>query len=283
MLLKVFGKTQRYRTKIKKNSMIKQHPVVTDTKPHAWIVNPTDRGRKSIKNGNRVYLEDGQNFEIELFNPLQKSVLADIRVNGNPVSKPGLILRPGQRFYLDCFVEDRKKFQFNTYEVENTPESKEAISKNGTVEVFFFPEETNFLKINYPKYNSGSFGNPWYQPYNRIDYNGQIVGTTFTMDSTFDMNTSVNCFYSSSNTLSEGSTAKNIETGRVEKGEDSEQVFESVNMDFQYTQISSVSYQIFPESQRPVETSEIKKKFCGECGTKFKGSEKFCPECGTKI
>jgi hypothetical protein len=38
-----------------------------------------------------------------------------------------------------------------------------------------------------------------------------------------------------------------------------------------------------PESQRPIETSEIKKKFCAECGYKLKGTEKFCSDCGEKI
>ena len=64
--------TQRYRTKIKKNSMKATRRISVNTeKPNAWIVNPTDRGRKSIKPLNKIYLEDGQEFQIELFNPLQ--------------------------------------------------------------------------------------------------------------------------------------------------------------------------------------------------------------------
>ena len=35
-----------------------------DQKPKAWIVDPKDRGRKSIKKDNKVYLKNGQNFEI---------------------------------------------------------------------------------------------------------------------------------------------------------------------------------------------------------------------------
>ena len=49
--------------------------------PGAWIVNSTDRGRKSVKNG-KVYLSDKFEFEIELYNPLQDCVLADIKLNG---------------------------------------------------------------------------------------------------------------------------------------------------------------------------------------------------------
>lgn len=65
-----------------------------DQKPNAWVVNPKDRGRKSIKKDNKIYLKDGQNFEIELFNPLTESVLAEIKVNGKSVSSSGLVLRP---------------------------------------------------------------------------------------------------------------------------------------------------------------------------------------------
>ncbi|MFM7978380.1 MAG: hypothetical protein ACKPKO_03610, partial [Candidatus Fonsibacter sp.] len=77
--------------------------------PNAWIVSPNDKGRKSIKNG-KVFLNDGDEFEIELFNPLTECVLADIKLNGQSISKTGLVLKPGQRFYLDCFIDDKKKF-----------------------------------------------------------------------------------------------------------------------------------------------------------------------------
>ena len=147
------------------------------SKPSAWIVTnnqkdkskPSDRGRKSIKNG-KVYLENGQEFEIELHNPLQNCVLCDIKLNGQSISKNGLVLRPGERFYLDCFIDDKKKFIFNTYEVENTEESEKAIEKNGLLEVFFYKESTLSIKDwskkfdrviieRYPVYY------PYYDPY----------------------------------------------------------------------------------------------------------------------
>ena len=104
--------------------------------PGAWIVNPKDRGRKSIKNG-KVYLDDNTEFLIEIHNPLKECILSDIRLNGQSISKTGLVIKPGQRIYLDCFVDDKKKFIFKTYEVENTSESKEAIEKNGLFEICF--------------------------------------------------------------------------------------------------------------------------------------------------
>ncbi len=124
-------------------------PMVAPTStPSAWIVTnnrkdksqPSDKGRKSVKNG-KVYLDDGQEFEIELHNPLTECVLCDIKLNGQSISKNGLVLRPGQRFYLDCFIDDKKKFVFNTYEVENTIEASDSIAKNGLLEVFFYKED----------------------------------------------------------------------------------------------------------------------------------------------
>lgn len=307
----------------------------TDQNPNAWIVNPRDRGRKSIKKDKSVYLEDGQNFEIELFNPLSDSVLAEIKVNGKPVSKTGLIIRPGERFYLDCFVDDRKKFVFKTYMVEDTEETKESISKNGLVEIFFYKEETlqlnnwrdNFTTIverrYYPYYYpwNPSPLNPYWYTYstNTINNNLSTYTTTtnlsglqsglnsqnynqginnYNVQTSLSGNTS-NAFYTcdsstlggsvdlSSMTYTSNSTPiSSIETGRIEKGDKSNQKFEEIDMQFERYHISNVIYKLVPESQRPVETKEIVsevKNFCEECGNKLKGHEKFCSECGNKL
>lgn len=308
-----------------------QQRSVTDQKPNAFIVNPKDRGRKPIKSGN-VYLKDGKNFEIELFNPLREPVLAEIKVNGKSVSSTGLVLRPGERFYLDCFMDDKKKFVFNTYTVENTEGVKDSISANGLVEVFFYKEET--LRLNNWKekfqpvierhYHHYGYGYPycggWYYNY---PYFGLTTGgysstggystTTLGQQSTNVSSSGSFTLTGCSNTSYLGSLANttytsnansisfnglkissdaplrvdplnksSIETGRIEKGESSSQQFEEVSMQFEKYHISSVVYHLFPESQKPVETSEIK-SFCSSCGRKLKGSEHFCPDCGNKL
>lgn len=130
--------------------MAKQVKITTT--PSAWVVNSKDRGRKSIKKG-KVYLQDKEEFIIELFNPLQDCVLADIKLNGKSISQTGLVLNPGQRFYLDCFIDDKKKFIFNTYEVEDTTEVANAIAKNGLLEVFFYKESVVTLENWNNKFN----------------------------------------------------------------------------------------------------------------------------------
>jgi ribosomal protein S4 len=290
-----------------------------DSKPKAWIVNPKDRGRKSIKKDNKIYLKDGQNFEIELFNPLTDSVLTDIRVNGKSVSSTGLVIRPGERFYIDCFIDDKKKFVFKTYDVENTNESKKATSSNGLIEVFFYKEET--VKINnwrevfipvierhyYPVYY------PWYRTIwytNTVPFNITTSGTGtitvplttltvsnssnsigFTTTSSGTSNTSN--YYSNSiepGTINSASNyySNSIETGRIEKGQKSEQKFSEIDMNFEKYHITSVMYQILPESQKPIETKEIKKEvthnnFCSKCGRKSQKDENFCSQCGNKL
>ena len=262
----------------------------TGTKPSAWIVTPNDKGRKSIKSG-KVFLEDKEEFEIELFNPLTVSVLADIKLNGQSISKTGLVVKPGQRIYLDCFIDDKKKFKFSTYEIENSGEALDATQNNGLLEVFFYKEDVitldnwqrkfdriiveKWYPVYYPSY-------PVYPYYNRpsiwygtnsptvggscvtTNLNNSIVGTTTT--NTYSSNNLINCSYTSDVNVPYGGTTVNnlfsnsLETGRVEKGEKSKQKFTEVDIDFEKHYIASTIIQILPESRKPVEVKEIKNK-----------------------
>ena len=262
----------------------------TGTKPSAWIVTPNDKGRKSIKSG-KVFLEDKEEFEIELFNPLTVSVLADIKLNGQSISKTGLVVKPGQRIYLDCFIDDKKKFKFSTYEIENSGEALDATQNNGLLEVFFYKEDVitldnwqrkfdriiveKWYPVYYPSY-------PVYPYYNRpsiwygtnsptvggscvtTNLNNSIVGTTTT--NTYSSNNLINCSYTSDVNVPYGGTTvnnlfsvNNVETGRVEKGEKSKQKFTEVDIDFEKHYISSTIIQILPESRKPAEVKDVKK------------------------
>jgi hypothetical protein len=264
--------------------------VKTTTTPSAWVVNSKDRGRKSIKKG-KVYLQDKEEFVIELFNPLQDCVLADIKLNGKSISQTGLVLNPGQRFYLDCFIDDKKKFIFNTYEVEDTTEVANAIVKNGLLEVFFYKESVVTLnnwsnrlsKIviekHYPAY-------PWYpwsttNPYtvyygngitNTNSFNSGLVTTTTNTGNVYcstgaidltNLKSTNNAYYSNNLINCSGSLttsySSTIETGRVEKGSKSKQKFETVDMDFDNYYIASTIVQLLPDSRKPVETKDLMK------------------------
>lgn len=87
------------------------------------------------------YLQKGQEFQIELFNPTQDTILAKIILNGNPISQGGLVLKPGERVFLDRYIDVAKKFLFDTYEVSNSEAVKKAIEKNGDFRVEFYREQ----------------------------------------------------------------------------------------------------------------------------------------------
>ena len=264
----------------------------TGTKPSAWIVTPNDKGRKSIKSG-KVFLEDKEEFEIELFNPLTVSVLADIKLNGQSISKTGLVVKPGQRIYLDCFIDDKKKFKFSTYEIENSGESLDATQNNGLLEVFFYKEDVitldnwqrKFDRIIVEKYypynpypwHFRTTNNPytvWYGTNSptiggscvTTNLTNSVIGTTTTSNAYYSSNNAVNCSYTSDVNVPYGGTTvnnlfsvNNVETGRVEKGEKSKQKFTEVDIDFEKHYISSTIIQILPESRKPAEVKDVKK------------------------
>lgn len=263
------------------------------SKPNAWIVNSTDKGRKSIKNG-KVYLKDSEEFQIELFNPLSECVLADIKLNGQPISKTGLVLKPGQRFYLDCFIDDNKKFIFSTYEVEQTLESLNAINNNGKLEVFFYKESvvsvrnwrdrfnTVIIERYYPSY-------PTYPYWTTTPYYGSgtttnIVGATLNTNSTGSYATTLNSTTSTGTyTLGSNTTTQlnstpsyatsitgSLETGRVERGETSKQKFKEIDMEFDNYHISSVVLEMLPESRKPESASELVKRLKNDSTKKKK-------------
>jgi len=275
---------------------MKTKTLTDNSKPGAWIVSPADKGRKSIKKG-RVFLKDGDEFEIELFNPLTSSVLAEIKLNGESISKTGLVVKPGQRVYLDCFIDSRKKFLFSTYEIDGSQESLNATAKNGMLEVFFYKEETitldnwksKFDKIiierhhhyGYP-YNTYWYHTPNYNQFT-VYSGGNLLGGSLNLTTTNGSNslttgtsnTSTSAFYSStSNTLHINGSLNNtaaintMETGRIEKGANSSQSFTEVDMDFENHYIASTVIQILPESRKPAEVKEVFNKKTGEI--KFK-------------
>jgi hypothetical protein len=223
--------------------------------PSAWVVSSKDRGRKSIKNG-KVYLYDKEMFEIELFNPLKVSVLAKIKLNGSFISSSGLVISPGERIYLDCFIDDKRKFIFKTYKIDNTQESLNAIKDNGLLEVNFYKESIIDWSVFYTRYN---FDN--WKPYPTRIYSGYnssptLVGNSFTTNgatlcSTTTSSTTSNVLYNN---------AESIETGRVQKGEESKQKFENDYTDFEHSIYSSTVIQILPNSVKPIYSSELNKK-----------------------
>lgn len=107
------------------------------------------------------YLKKGQEFQIELFNPTKDTILGKIFLNSKAIAQGGLVLRPGERVFLERYIDVAKKFKFDTYEVSgNNDEVKEAIEDNGDFKVEFYTETIKrpILKIEPTiiRYNSTS-------------------------------------------------------------------------------------------------------------------------------
>ena len=259
--------------------------------------------------GNTVYLKNGTEFELFFENPTADNYKAEIIINGE-AEHSGLVLNPGKRFRLERFMDTDKKFLFDVYKVDNNDVVKEIIKDNGSVVVNFYKEYKANIFTTYPwiTWSNGHTGTPG------NFYNGTINATGGTIkgfnmaNATFTSNC---CSANGSTQLSYNSVISNnmnirsqevmdsnivscasvnepkqVETGRVEEGSDSDQKFVTVNMQFNSWVENSVSFKMLPESQKPtgnnvVSTQDVR-SYC-KCGRRVKQGNNYCAGCGRKL
>jgi hypothetical protein len=244
-----------------------------------------NKNRVKMYDNKNYYLNNGQTFEIELFNPTKSKLKADIYLNQDKVSGGGLILKPGERVYLERFVESNNKFLFETYDVEDTEEVKNAISNNGEVKVYFYPESVTYNHIwNTQTSNRRAFYNDncFTTSTGGTHYLGDITTTTLGCANIGNIS-NTGALYNNAEDMVLNTSS--METGRVEKGEESNQEFQMVYGDFDNIAMQSVEYKILPLSQKPITKTDVAniKRYCHECGSKTKVKYKFCPVCGEKL
>jgi hypothetical protein len=260
---------------------MKTNYATTVTAPSVYVT----KDRKRIKQyNNTVYLNNGDEFELEFFNPITGNVLARIELDGKSIGS-GIVLRPGERVYLERYLNEARKFLFETYKVNGSSEEvKQAIALNGVVSVKFYTEQP---PLNNYLYNSTvTYSNPWTtttgSPYNdipktKVTMDDRLGFTDIDLDRSFD-NKPRSRGFSKSLKLS-----KEIETGRLEKGSHSNQTFTYDSTKFNSYFTWMTEWKILPLSQK-VLTKEDLKVFCTNCGTqRKKESHKFCPNCGEKF
>jgi hypothetical protein len=279
--------------------------------PCAYI----SKDRKRLKQfGQTVYLNNGDEFQLELFNPSSTTVLAKIKLDGSYISGGGIVLKPGQRVFLERYLDDARKFKFETYEVDGTSnEVLDAIAGNGDVVIDFFDEYKQPVWNNPITYVGGSFGGPIHiygsNTLNTNYVNGMTTTTNGNVSFTSSSNTagvnfnttSMSNTFAGPNLRSATSRLKkskpnsrsevtmdmlsmdSIETGRVEKGGSSDQSFQTVNKTFNHHTCASSVWKILPMSQKVYEKQDLK-VYCTNCGKKRKkDSDKFCSSCGNKF
>jgi hypothetical protein len=278
---------------------------MADPKPEASICVNKCQLKLHNKTGQTpaYYLENGQEFQIQLFNPTQNTILAKIEINGNPISQGGLVLKPAERVFLERYLDVAKKFLFETYEVSNTKEVHKAIENYGGIKIEFYneyiPQPT--VTINYPSYG---YPNVWY--HNGSNAN-PLIGTTTNnyfsrslSSPTFDLGNNITSAsagissytnYNESASLDTNSlrgtrqkkSKKSIETGRVETGTNSEQQLKYVDKTFEYFAFHSIEFKLLPISQKVNTTKDVISQHCTNCGAKRKATHKFCANCGKKL
>jgi len=282
--------------------MKKQRQKLTGSQGHpsAWIAIHKNRQKAHSATIDQIYLKDKQEFQIELYNPTRFSVLVKIKIGGSYISNRGLILDPGQRWFLARYIDSNKKFLFTTYDVEDSETTAFATAFNGLVEVEFYNE---MQKIGGYNHNQPYWFNDWNKPYVAYTHdttaNPIIFATTgFTTTTTGGsitsnhadtgtqmINSNITSSYFSDNAENVSNTAtfdsmETIETGKVGEGETSTQSFEEGHGNFNSYATYTTRFKLMPISTKPVTKNEMR-NYCPNCSARIrKSSWKFCPNCG---
>jgi len=254
-----------------------------------------------------VYMKNNSEFQIQIFNPYTYTIGINITIDNKSLGQT-LVLKPGERIWLERYLNEAKKFLFSTYEVNgDNKQVQQAIAKNGEIKLEFFKEKEqqqvyinthittyfdNWIpnQILYSKsieptsYCDAAIGNRSLESCNCVtnaaEYSIETpsssasTSTTYSLDGLKKNTTPIN---------TSAKRSKSIETGRVEKGSYSNQKFQTVNIDFELWPFTTEIIKILPESQKPIFKNDLIKKYCPNCGIKIKDRFKYCPNCGFKL
>ena len=273
-----------------------------------------------------VYMDNGTEFQIQIFNPYSYTIGVSLSFNNNLKGSNLLVLRPGERVWLDRYLDNESRFLFSTYEVGNSQAVKEAIKDNGNLCVKFYKEQEKHNWNNTIFVNTNINAEPWNhvdvyyknQPKSYCDhsdrslnfcgdniscYNASLDLCSAEINGVASVNTvlsasaatATSCTYdnscttyASTNTSADTykpkslskTRSKSIETGRIEEGSHSNQKFTNVYKDFEYWPFKTEYIKILPTSQKQINSNDLKKLYCHECGRKINQKYKFCPYCG---
>lgn len=290
----------------------------TNSEPKAPTANiAVNKSRVKLYNKTTTptyYLQKGQEFEIELFNPTQDIILAKIILNNKPLSQGGLVLKPGERVFIERYLDVAKKFLFDTYEVSDSAEVQKAIEKNGDFKVQFFKEKTQTtITIGYYAIGLGNntvtlgngipLGSPTTSTYNSTTIGSRTTTDTSSLSNSTTTTTGGYIGPQSTNVtmdwmvqdmeraideptaknITRGFAKKTVETGRVEKGSDSNQKIKQVQMDFEFFPFHTVEAKLLPISQKINTSKDLNvRQYCTNCGQKLSKGDKYCSKCGNK-
>ena len=262
--------------------------VANVTYPTVDIAVNKSRLKRYQKQSNQpiYYLKNGQEFQLEIFNPSTDVIAAEIEMNGEALKGGRLVLKPGERVFLDRYLNVDRKFKFDTYQVGKSKAVENAIRDNGSVSVNFYKRQKSPNTFWVTNIGTNTWNTPYYThdwgTYNTTNISYSDIVSTFTSTNTANFVDMDSMEFMPTSAAPKLSSKK--ETGRVEQGGKSEQTFTHVDYQFEPLIFHSVSYKLLPISEKQVTSSDLNvKRYCTECGAKHKPNFKFCPQCGTKV
>jgi len=277
-------------------------------KPTANLTIKKNRQKVHAVNGEQtLYMKDQTDFEIELQNNHTGRVGVKIYLNDTDVNGGQLvILNPGEHGFIDRFISSNNKMTFSTYNIDaNNKDAVSATKNNGKVRIEFFREffatynnsigTVNVQQVTPPwtinSPNTIQSPSPFY--WGDTSTNAVNVPGTYTTGSvvvscnnlthgTISASPSVSCMNTFNSTASDTSVSVK-ETGIVNKGTKSGQVFSETFFQPEYFAFEKVEYRILPDSLKQVGINDKDKQYCTGCGYRVRDENwKFCPKCGTK-
>lgn len=261
------------------------------------------------KNKNKVYLQNGDNFQLKFFNSLQERIGVQLCMNGIKVDNDLLVLNPGQEITIERYIGTNRKLTFSAYDIDTTnmsetrvKQSIKAIEKNGVLEIVFWNEKVKNVTNVTTDY---TMVNPnWYI----YPYDTNLYENTTSFSGFIGPMGSVGPFGTSGTSgTDDRKLSKKIETGRIEKGSVSNQYFSPIAFEIGEP-FYRMKFKLLPFSLKPVKkklydsttiksiidgsqtnfyirTESTVREYC-KCGYRIsrgKGAWNFCPMCGKKI
>lgn len=241
-----------------------------------------------IDNVRTVYLNDNDEFQLQIFNPYTYTLGCLIKIDGVSLSNK-LIIRPGERIWVERYFDKNRKFCFKTYTVENTEEVTEAISNNGNIEFLFYKEKSRRegYIINSTSILDGIYewDSDMFMLYSTRDAAPAKSAISAVINSNALTN-NANATCTSTPTFTSytysSTTPETIETGRVGEGGYSSQKFDTVNINLEPFAFKTEVIKILPTSRKTVNKNDLQKVYCTNCGRKLKSQFNFCPYCGNE-
>lgn len=272
------------------------HYRMQDGMPSAIVLskNPRTSSLDELRtyNENTIFLNNGNEFQIRLFNPLSEKIGVKIGLN-EKYSQSFLILNPGQDVTLDRFIDDQKKMLFETYTYDSNNETaKKAIVNNGNVTIQFFKEkrvQPTFQSFSGQFFGSSSTGGNYnIRTYcgtnDTILLDGSITNGTLNLsnnNSTYTSQVDMNLDFKNQPKSRSKSIRK--ETGRVEKGDKSDQNLIKVEMEFENYYFHQIVYNLKPVSEKETVKYDIR-EYCESCNYRIRNNKyNYCPKCGNKL